>query len=620
MCGIFGLIGTPWREQADRALAAIDSRGPDERTLVDVGEARLGHTRLSVIDLAGGHQPMLSPDGSLALVFNGEIYNFLELRVELEARGYRFATRSDTEVLLHGYSAWGDDLPIRLDGMFAFAVWDVRRRQLFAARDRLGIKPFFYAMHPGFAFASTLAPLLRIEGFPHELDWQALRDYLAYQTCLAPASFLAGVAQLPPACRLRWDAMSGRLDVVPYWTIPEPGETSLGRDELVERTDAALRESVRRQLVADVPLGAFLSGGIDSSLVVRYMAEAGARPVKTFSLRFAESGFDETAHALAVADRFGCEHQVLDAPRIDADAFTAAIADLDQPLADPAYVMTHALSRLTRRHVTVALSGDGGDELFAGYGRYRIQAGDFPRRHGQSLLRAAVLNGWLPASLLRRTLWGEERMLYRQVELGPWPVSRKSLAAYLSPDVHAACRIENTLERWRTLARGFAGQMNTARLMRADLWTYLSDNCLAKTDRASMAHGLEVRVPMLGNPVLDQVLQWPAGVHFDTGGGKAILRELARRHLPEAVWNRPKHGFSVPLRALFNGPWRAPGEELTSRCGDIAPFLDARAVSRLWSDARAGKASLRLAYTFLVLLIWLDRNRLPSRTAPDLRS
>jgi asparagine synthase (glutamine-hydrolysing) len=609
MCGIFGLIDTPWRDSAQHALDALRSRGPDEYSLIDVGAAALGHTRLAVIDLVSGHQPMRSPDGRYVLVFNGEIYNFRELRAELEAVGYVFATHSDTEVLLHGFAAWGERLVPRLDGMFAFVVWDTHERALFAARDRTGIKPLFYSTAAGFAFASTLAPFLRLNGFPRALDYEALRDYLAFQTPLAPHSFLAAVRQLPPASQLTWQALSGQVVVRRYWEIPGPQETAPDPAELLARTDVVLADSVRGQLVADVPLGAFLSGGIDSSLVVHYMAQAGARPLKTFSLRFAQEHFDETPHARVVAERYGTEHHVIEAPDIDGPTFAAAITDLDQPLADPAYVMTHALSRLTRAHVTVALSGDGGDELFGGYARFREVEASFPRRAGQDLLRRLVETGLLPGALLRRTLHGRERVFYRRAELGPWPVSRKSLKRYLVSDAWTRCVPEQTLGLWRDLALAFGGRMDTASLMRADLWTYLSENCLVKTDRASMAHGLEVRVPILGNAVLDAVLGLPANVHFDPSG-KALLRALARRYLPETVWNRPKHGFSVPLQELFNGAWRDTIEDVIIRADELAPFLNADRVQTLWSAACRGRASRRLAYTFVVLLLWLDRHRL----------
>lgn len=606
MCGILGLIDTPWRDNAKAALAALALRGPDENTLSENGRAIFGHTRLAVIDLAAGQQPMCSADGRHMLVFNGEIYNFKTLRRELEAQGHVFVTHSDTEVILHGYRAWGRDLLPRLDGMFAFALWDQVSETLFAARDRLGIKPFFYSTAHGFAFASTLAPFFQLAGFPRRLDHQALRDFLAFQTCLAPHTMLVDVRQLPPASWLSFDARSQRTDMGPWWSIPAPDARTPAHSELVALIDTACQESVRRQLVADVPLGAFLSGGIDSSLTVRYMAEAGATPLKTFSMRFAEEGFDETGAALAVAQAFGTEHTILDAPAIDADTFARAITDLDQPLADPAYVMTWELSRQTRQHVTVALSGDGGDELFAGYPRFSDEEAHFPQRLGQATLRRLINAGLAPGSLTRRALWGQELLRYRRVELGPWPRSRKDLAAYLKPDAYRAAHPEDTLDLWRQQANAFGGQMDTASLMRADLWTYLSENCLTKTDRASMAHGLEVRVPLLGQPVLDAALQLPASVHFDRDGGKAILREIARQTLPEAVWNREKHGFSVPLHAYFNGSWQRVCEAAIGDCSRIAPFLDALAVRNLWQAAKIGKASRRLAYTFVILLLWLD--------------
>ena len=609
MCGIFGLIGTPWRDGARAALDTLRSRGPDDSALLDLGDAVLGHTRLAVIDLVSGQQPMRSADGRYTIVFNGEIYNFRDLRKELASAGHVFVSQSDTEVLLQGFAAWGERVVPRLDGMFAFAVWDAHERVLFAARDRMGIKPFFYSTVAGFSFASTLAPFLRLEGFPRGIDYEALRDYLACQSTLAPHSFLSAVAQLPPASQLVWTARDGGLEVRRHWDIPGPSDLAFDRGEVLDRVDAAIGDSVRAQLVADVPLGGFLSGGIDSGLMVHYMARAGARPLRTFNLRFRESGFDETPYARAVAERFGTEHHTLDAPQIDGAGFAQAVGDLDQPLADPAYVMTHALSRLTRSLVTVAISGDGGDELFGGYARFREAEGRFPRRPGQDLLRRLMEEGWVPGSLLRRTLHGRERVLYRRVELGPWEVSRKSLKRYLAPEAWARCAPEKTLGLWRELAASFGGTMNTESLMRADLWTYLSDNCLAKTDRASMAHGLEVRVPLLGNAVLDGVLQLPAGAHFN-GEDKLLLRDLARRYLPDSVWNRAKHGFSVPLRELFNGAWRERCEDVVHRAAKIAPFLDARAVGDLWRAARTGRGSRRLAYTFVVLLLWLERHRL----------
>src|SRR5262245_57918921 len=323
MCGIVGLVATPWQADAEAALAALKARGPDDQRLHTEGEATLGTARLRIIDLEGGGQPMRSADGRYVIAHNGEIYNFRELRAEPERLGHAFRTRSDPEVLLHGYAAWGEKLPLRLDGMFAFAIWDAREHELFAARDRLGVKPFFYAARDGLAFASTLAPFFALRGFPLKLDYEALRDFLAFQVCLAPQSFLADVPQLPPASWLRWRA--GKLAVNRYWDLPQRVAKESSREETVERVDAALRESVRRQLVSDVPLGAFLSGGIDSGLMVHYMAEAGGAPPETFTMAFAQEGYDESKYAQLVAEAHGCRHHVLPAPTLDGAAFVRAI-------------------------------------------------------------------------------------------------------------------------------------------------------------------------------------------------------------------------------------------------------------------------------------------------------
>ena len=605
MCGLLALVGPRWLPSAEAALRPLDCRGPDAHAFWRGEGALLGHTRLSIIDLATGGQPMATGDGRFHIAYNGEIYNFQALRAQLEAHGRRFATRSDTEVILQGYAEWGSQVAARLDGIFAFAIWDSLERRLFAARDRLGVKPLLYSEHGGFAAASTLAPFLALEGFPRGLDYEAVRDYLAFQTPLAPHTFLEAVRQLPPAHWLEWQ--DGKLRTEGYWSIPAPVRSAVSPSP-AEELDRLLAETVKQQLVSDVPLGAFLSGGIDSSLIVHYMAEAQARPLLTFSVRFAEAGFDESPAALAVARQYGTEHHVLDAPRIGADELQRALGALDQPLADPAYVPTYELSRLARRHVAVALSGDGGDELFGGYDRFLDTEEKHPDSAARRLLRAAIASGAAPGALLRRSLAGQDLLLYRRTELGPWPTSRKSLSLYLNPEISGEAKPESTLDLWKTLACSFGGRMDSAALMRADLWTYLSENCLVKTDRAGMAHGLEIRVPLLGNRIVDFALAQPASAHLSPEP-KALLRALARKKLPEAVWNRPKHGFSVPLLENLGGPWRALGEHAVSRTRELAPFLQPQAVESLWRSALQGRASRRLAYTFIVLLLWLEKNR-----------
>ncbi len=613
MCGILLTIGDVFRADFDAALAALTSRGPDARETLAHGDALLGHARLAVIDIDGGRQPMTAANGRLAMVYNGEIYNFAALRRELEAAGHAFATRSDSEALLTGYLHWGEAVVEKLDGMFAFAIHDGADGSVFLARDRLGIKPLFWGEHANahgenFVAASTLAPFFALQAFPKKLDAEGLRDYLAFQTPLAPHTLVCDIHALPPGACLKWNVGAGGT-VRQWWTIPDATEKAPDRQALVEETDSLLAQAVKDQLVADVPLGAFLSGGIDSSLVVHYMAQAGAKPLKTFSVRFAEAGFDESPHAQAVADQYGTEHHVLDAPELTADTLAAALADLDQPLADPAYIPTWALSRLTRQHVTVALSGDGGDELFGGYPRFLDTADRHPDNAAKRVLRGLLRHGLAPASLSRRALAGAELLLYRRVELGDYPGSRKDLRHYLAPEAARAARPERTLELWRKLAARH-GNYDRGALLRADLWTYLSENCLAKTDRASMAHGLEVRVPLLANALQDRMLRLPAGVHFDAGGGKALLRALARRYLPETVWNREKHGFSVPLRANFAGPWRDWGEAQVAAAATRAPWLAAGPLAALWQEAQQGKGNVRLMYTFVVLLAWLETHPL----------
>lgn len=609
MCGILLAVGELFRPDFAAALERLKSRGPDASEVLRHGDALLGHARLAVIDIDGGRQPMTAADGRLAMVFNGEIYNFRALRQELETAGRSFATRSDSEVLLTAYLHWGEAAVERLDGMFAFAIHDREDGSVFLARDRLGIKPLFWGEHRGcLVAASTLEPFFALTGFPRKLDAEGLRDYLAFQTPLAPRTLVRDIHALPPGASLRWQHGTGARRNQ-WWTIPDATHTATDHSALVDETDRLLAQAVGDQLVADVPLGAFLSGGIDSSLVVHYMAQAGASPLKTFSVRFAEAGFDESPAARAVAEKYGTEHHVLDAPELTADTLAAALADLDQPLADPAYIPTWALSRLTRQHVTVALSGDGGDELFGGYPRFLDTADRHPDNVAKRLLRSLLRLGLAPASLTRRALASSELLLYRRVELGDYPGSRKDLRRYLTPELASACRPQETLELWRELASVHGGYDRGA-LLRADLWTYLSENCLAKTDRASMAHGLEVRVPLLANSLQDRILRLPAEMHFDAGGGKALLRALARRHLPDAVWNREKHGFSVPLRVNFAAPWRDWGDAVVSVAATRAPWLETGALAALWQETRQGRGNVRLMYTFIVLLAWLETHSL----------
>lgn len=604
MCGILGFIGSPWAAHVQPAIDALRSRGPDEQSVLDLGEAVFAHTRLAVIDLAGGRQPMQSHNGRYTLVYNGEIYNFPDLRRELKNRGIAFATKSDTEVLLHGLVEWGESLLPRLDGMFAFALWDAHERTLLAARDCMGIKPLMYSTESGgIVFASTLAPFLAMPGFSQRISPEGLRDYLACGTLIPPHTLFENARQLPPAGVLRYDTRKDAITTGRYWRIP-PADSAADESDALQRVEEGIRESVRRQMVADVPLGAFLSGGIDSSLMVGYMAELSPGRLKTFSMKFEGGSFDESQYALEVARRFDTEHHELNAPKIDGSDLVTAISALDQPLADPAYIMTYFLSRHAREHVTVAISGDGGDELFGGYSHHIDTEDLYPRRWWQNPLRALIECGLVTPKLLRRSLSGRELLYYRR-GFGYWTNRRKQFDALLDPSFAAQMQLENTMQGWLTVIDGLGGRMDSGTIMRADLWTVMSDKFLVKTDRASMAHGLEVRVPFLGLPVLSTALSLPPQAHF-RGGLKALLKELARRDLPRCVWDRPKHGFDVPLADFFLGPWRAVADEVFSQAETLAPFLNAGAVQTMWQQTLSGRRRPRTRlYRLFVLMVWM---------------
>lgn len=608
MCGFLLMTDGKAAASFGAALAALRSRGPDALETLRHGETMLGHARLAVIDIEGGRQPMLSADGRLAMVYNGEIYNFLALRRELESLGYAFRTRSDSEVVLTAFQHWGESMLERLDGMFAIAIHDKNEGSVFLARDPLGIKPLFWREFAGTLIAaSTMEPFFHLGRLPMHINPEGLRDYLAFQAPLAPNTLVREINALPPGHCLTW--RRGEAIVKKWWDIPCPGKSAPDSNLLVREIDGLLARAVKDQLVADVPVGAFLSGGVDSSLIVHYMAEAGSFPIRTFSVRFTDAAYDESSAARAVAARYGTEHHELDAPAITAEILAAALASLDQPLADPAYVATWALSRLARHHVAVGLSGDGADELFGGYPRFLDTANHHPDSFPKKFLRLLMEYGLAPRALTRRALAEAAYLLYKRVELGDYPGTRKDIRRYLAPELVAHAHPEDTLALWRELAERF-GHYDRGALLRADLWTYLSENCLTKTDRASMAHGLEVRVPFLARPLVERVLALPASVHFDKVGGKVLLRALAREKLPRAVWDRKKHGFSVPLRANLFGPWRPWLEAQLEAAPLRAPWINHPQLRQLAVAVMKGRGSARLLYTFCVLISWLDQHTL----------
>ena len=574
MCGIAGIFNTrnediPQIELINRMTDAITHRGPDESGVHLEPGLALGHRRLSVIDIASGQQPLFNADRSAAIVFNGEIYNFMQLRPELEALGYRFTTNSDTEVILHAWQAWGSQCVQRLRGMFAFAIWDQKRRHLFLARDRLGIKPLYYALLPNghFVFGSELKALLPHPALPRERDPIAIEDYFAYGYIPEPRTIFSGVRKLPPGHTLLIEKGQTLLPRTnQYWDIPFTDSGLATQDSAQSELIGRLREAIDIRLVAEVPLGAFLSGGVDSSAIVALMAGLVDQPIKTCSIGFDVPEFDETAYALAVAERYHTDHRT-DTVKADDFALVDRLGWLfDEPFADSSAMPTYRVCEAARKRVTVALSGDGGDENLAGYRRYRMHMAEEQLRSRLPLgLRKAVFGplgaiypkaDWAPRFLRAKTTF---QSLARD-SVGAWfhSVSRMSdeqRHTLFSPALRSELGGYNAVE----VLRGHAARAPTdhplSLVQYLDLKTFLV-SILHKVDRASMAHALEVRVPLLDH----QLVEWMSGLRPEWklagGDGKHLFKQALKPYLPDDVMYRPKQGFSIPLAQWFRGPLR----------------------------------------------------------------
>src|SRR3989454_6826507 len=566
MCGICGIRMIESSRPVDegrlrRMCDVLRHRGPDDEGAFVDGAVGLGSRRLAIVDVAGGHQPMANEDGSLWIVLNGEIYNHAALRPGLLARGHRYRTRSDTETILHLYEEEGERCVERLGGMFAFAIWDRQRQALFLARDRLGIKPLYYAETPqGFVFASELKAIAEHPRVSRHVSLAGLVAYLQYGYVPEPLSILEGVRRLAPGHTLT--VREGSLGAPRrYWESTRffRSVTSPSRDGeagVAEALWAHLEGAVRSHLVSDVPVGAFLSGGVDSSAVAAIMAQAAGVPVKTFSVGFRESGYNELPYARRVAESLGTEpHELRVEPR-DLGVLEEVLAAVDEPFADASAIPTYLVSRLARRHVKVVLSGDGGDELFAGYDRYVV---DHQRRH-LGLLGDAGLGGVL-------------RVLSAGLPEGApgknylYNLSLPRLHRYLdSISLFPAREMANLLEPAvvphgespfaTALALG-NGLDPLSRLQDLDLNTYLPGDILTKVDRMSMANSLEARGPLLDHPLVEFACGLPADLRFRAGQTKHLLKRTLRGRVPEEVLTRPKQGFGVPLELWFTE--RLPG-------------------------------------------------------------
>jgi len=570
MCGITGRFNFRTQAPVDEATLRgmndlLAHRGPDGDGVWTDGPVGFGHRRLAVIDLSDlGRQPMHSIDGRLSITFNGEIYNFEDLRQDLERRGCRFRSRSDTEVILEAYRTWGVDCLTRLRGMFAFAIWDHDARRLFAARDRAGKKPFYYRVDAdGFSFASEPKAFLADPGFRAEADPTALFHYLSFQYVPTPASAFRGVARLPPAHYLTLD--DSGLRTKRYWQLDYAPKHTWNEQEASEAILERLREATRLRLISDVPLGAFLSGGIDSSVVVALMAEHAAGPVKTFSIGFEEQAYNELPHARLVADRFGTDHHEL-VVRPDALAMLPKLVwHYNEPYADSSAIPSMYLAEMTRRHVTVALNGDAGDENFAGYDRYlasqvagRVDRVPAALRRVMARLAGRVHAGEARSTRSRLVRFLEATADTRARRYARWMFhfdgSRKQqlcrpefLAQVGTAD--SAALLESRFDPARA-----GGDVDA--LLAVDVDTYLPDDLLVKVDIATMAFGLEGRSPLLDHHVMEDAARLPEHLKLHGTRKKYLLKQIARRLLPASIIDRPKMGFGVPLDHWFRNELR----------------------------------------------------------------
>jgi asparagine synthase (glutamine-hydrolysing) len=575
MCGIAGAADASGAALDPAALQAMDDsmrlRGPDDEGTFFDGACMLGHRRLSIIDLGGGHQPMATPDGKLVVVFNGEIYNFQELRHKLSSHSFR--TSSDTEAILWAYRQWGADCVRHLDGMFAFALWDAEKRKLLLARDRFGKKPLYY-FHDGerLIFASTLSALMQHPRVPRTLDPTAVAEYLSLEYVVAPRTILQSVNKLPPASQLMFDAPSGRVEISRYWQLTVDGSLRISEEDAAHQLEELLADAVKKRLVADVPLGVFLSGGVDSSLVAA--VAAAQRPIRTFSVRFTDPSYDESAHARRVAQHLGTEHledelSLEEGVRIAQNLGTI----LDEPVADGSIVPTYMLSRFVRKHVTVAVGGDGGDEMFAGYPTYvahKLAGWAGPLKHPALVEAMRQIAAHLPVShdyfsfdfKVKKLLSGLDAPASERNYVWLGAMERERVRRLMSLDVDVMAPVRARYQE------GTGSHLE--RVLYQDVGLYMCHSVLAKVDRASMASSLEVRAPLLDTALCEFIGRLPLKYKLRGLTGKWLLKQVARRKLPSEIVDRPKKGFAMPT-----GRW------LRSELGEVVrdALLDEQSLS-----------------------------------------
>jgi asparagine synthase (glutamine-hydrolysing) len=645
MCGIAGATAARHapidRAVLERMTDALAHRGPDGDGLwiADDGQVGLGHRRLSIIDLSSfGAQPMASATGRFVLSYNGEIYNYLALRKELAELGYPFVGHSDTEVIVAGCQHWGLEKTLsRLAGMFALALWDKQERTLSLARDRIGIKPLYYTIKDGaLAFASELKPIVAWHGGLPEISLRGLSEFLRLGYVPSPLSIFENVHKLPPATVLSF--RDGRISgPTPYWSVADTVARGFAHQrhdetEVLDELNARLREIVSQHMISDVPLGAFLSGGIDSSTVTALMQAGSNQPVKTFSIGFDDPAYNEAAHAAAVAAHLKTDHTELYVSEQDALAVIPSLPDIyDEPFADTSQIPTYLVAKLARQRVTVSLSGDGGDELFGGYNRYTFVSNYWDRlnRIPRPLrsIAAAGINAASPATWdagfrlfgpalpqrLRPALPGQKMQKIASVLASRtlYDLQSRLISQWPNPEAVLASGASDVAEALLSPPVEVAGIPSAAQQMAWDTSTYLVDDILTKVDRATMRVGLEARVPLLDHRLVEFAWEIPLSMKFRGGSGKYILKRLLERYVPRKLFERPKMGFGIPVDSWLRGPLR--GWATTYLSHSDAPMhdlFDRAAIDATWRQHLSGRINCGgQLWTVLMFECWLQRAR-----------
>lgn len=621
MCGIAGIYNFQSKNPVNWNLLnsmckVIAHRGPNDQGIFIDGEIGLGMRRLSIIDLETGRQPVHNEDRTIWTVFNGEIYNFVELRKTLTSLGHEFYTKTDTEVIVHAYEEYGEDCVEYFRGMFAFAVWDSRNNKLFIARDRFGIKPLHYAICNGsLIFGSELKSLLQHPALYPEINYQSLNHYLSYLYTPAQETILKGVYKLPPGHTLI--CHKGKIQLRQYWDIrPEP-DYSLTENAVVEKLRYLIRKAVNYRLVSDVPIGAFLSGGLDSSTIVANMTELLDRPVKTFSVGFPEADFNEAVYARTVAKALGTEHYELEVTPDSLSIVEDLVWFLDEPMGDSSAIPTYLVSKLASQHVTVALSGDGGDEMFAGYDHYlRYQSESIVDKVPQAL-RKHLFNfimDLMPTHMRGKNLLQHLSLSHADRFANGSKFFQKShIYQLLTHDAYQQVMAETTTPLFPVEYHKLLEHHSLANILYVDLKRYLPLDILTKVDRMSMSHSLEVRVPFLDHELAKFIATIPTELKLCRKNPKYILKKTMRHHLPEDIINRKKQGFAIPLKHWFKNEWKHfLLDNLLNETARTRGIIQQEYIVKLYNEHCAGKDHSLQLWMLLVFELWcrkfLDKN------------